>query len=56
MWDWIIAVVIILALILVIWARVTKQTMGELLRDIKDLITDSREEVSDRITYDYYDK
>jgi len=52
MWDWIISVAIILGLILTIWARISNQTVGELLRDIKDIITDSSEKKEALIYYE----
>ena len=53
MWDWIISVAIILGLILTIWARISNQTVGELLRDIKDIITDSSEKKEALIYYEW---
>ena len=47
-WDFIVSFVIILALILVIWARVTNQTVPEVIRDIKDIFTGGAEEVQER--------
>jgi hypothetical protein len=47
-WDWIISVAIIFSLILVIWAKVAHQTIPELLRDLKDLFTESKDEISER--------
>jgi len=43
-WDWLISGGIILGLILSIAARMSQQTIIELLRDIKDFISESREE------------
>lgn len=47
-WDWLISVSIIGALILVIWAKVAHQTVPELLRDLKDVFVESKEEISER--------
>lgn len=54
-WDTIIAFVIIGALILAIWAKVSQQTIVELLTDIKDMLSQQREDavetVGDVIVY-----
>jgi len=46
-WDWVISFAIIVALILTIWAKVSRQTIGELMGDIKDKLTDKGEDVVD---------
>ena len=43
-WDWVLAASIIIALILTIWAKISHQTIPELLAAIKDVIEDRREE------------
>lgn len=48
-WDWIIAVTLILGLVLAIWARMSHQTMGEVLLDIKSFFTGIREDSAERI-------
>lgn len=47
-WDWVIAVTLILGLILAIWARISQQTIVELLRDIREFLGEKREDVQDR--------
>jgi len=47
-WDWLLSVAIIVGLILAFWARITKQTIGELLSDITDWIRGFGEETSER--------
>lgn len=44
-WDWIISAVIIIALVLAIWARISKQTIPELIGDLKDRFTEKKEDV-----------
>lgn len=51
-WDWVISFSIIGGLILTIWARVSRQTVGELLRDIRDFFQEGGEETSEVIIYD----
>ena len=43
-WDLIISIVIIISLILAIWARISQQTIVELLRDIKEFLSEKGEE------------
>lgn len=43
-WDWLISIVIILGLVLGFWARITKQTIGELLGDIKERMVGGAED------------
>ena len=35
-WDWLIGLAIIVGLILAIWAKISQQTIVELLKDIRD--------------------
>lgn len=44
-WDWLISGFIIVGLVLAAWARVSRQTIPELLRGIKDMVSDKGEEV-----------
>jgi hypothetical protein len=46
-WDWLIAAGLIVGFILGIWARMSGQTIGELLTDIKDFIVDLKDERGD---------
>jgi hypothetical protein len=48
-WDSIIGIVIILALILIIWARVSHQTVKEVILDIKDMLSNGGEEIEERV-------
>lgn len=43
-WDWLIAVGIIVGLILAVWAKISQQTIVELLKDIRDMFQDKSEE------------
>lgn len=49
--DWIISIVIIVGLILAVWARVSRQTIGELLRDIGDYFREKKEENEQLVYY-----
>ncbi|GBE19355.1 hypothetical protein BMS3Abin17_00078 [archaeon BMS3Abin17] len=46
-WDFAISIIIILGFILALWARLSGQTIGELLRDMKDFFTDTAEDAGD---------
>lgn len=46
-WDTIVAVLIIAGLVLTIWARVSHQTITELLRDIIDLLKQRKEDTEE---------
>ena len=43
-WDVIISATIIIALILGFWAKISKQTIPELLGSIRDMINDKKED------------
>lgn len=55
-WDWIITVFILLTLALAIWARVSRQTIPELIGDLRDRLSDTKEDIEDNFgsTYSYY--
>lgn len=46
-WDTIVAILIIGGLILTVWARVSHQTITELLRDIIDLLKQRKEDAEE---------
>lgn len=46
-WEWLISASIIIGLILAIWARMTRQSIGEVLTGIKDFIIETKEGVQD---------
>jgi hypothetical protein len=48
-WDWIIALVIIVGLVLSIWARISHQTIPELLGGLKDFFGEVKEDTQERI-------
>jgi len=50
-WDWTIAFAIIVGLILTIWARVSRQTIGELFRDIRDAFSDTAEDTTEAMVW-----
>ena len=43
-WDWVITVLIIVGLILAIWAKVSQQTIMELIKSITEYIKEMKEE------------
>ena len=47
-WDWIIAVVIIVGLVLAIWARISHQSIPELLSGLRDFFVETKEGVEER--------
>jgi hypothetical protein len=48
-WDAIIGFVIVVFFILIIWARVSKQTVVEVIGDIKDMISGGKDEVEEQV-------
>ena len=50
-WDWLIAGSIIIGLVLAIWAKVSQQTIVELLADIRDFLQDRKEDTIDNLEY-----
>ena len=54
-WDWIIAALLIIGLILTMWAKVSKQTVPELLRDLTEYFKDTREDLSESRGIDLYE-
>lgn len=54
-WDWVIAVLIIVGLILAIWAKISQQTIKELLADLVDLVREKKEDNLDSGYIPYYE-
>jgi hypothetical protein len=50
-WDGLVAVVIIVGLILAVWAKISQQTIVELLTDIKDMLQDKKEDAQSNLEY-----
>lgn len=46
-WDFLIGLIVIIGLVLVVWAKVSKQTIGEVLGSIKDMLSNKKDEVQD---------
>ena len=46
-WDWLITAAILITLGLAIWAKVSKQTIPELLGNIRDVLRDTKDDVAD---------
>lgn len=49
-WDWIITATILVVLVLGFWAKISRQTIGELIRDIMDKIKGTTEDSIDYAT------
>ena len=47
-WDFVITGLVIIGLILIIWARISKQTIKDVILDIKDLIFGGVEDVQEK--------
>ena len=54
-WDWVISTAIIVGLILAIWARITRQTIPELMSQLKEFIADTKEGIQDKAEVIVYD-
>lgn len=52
MWDWIISVFIIGGLILAVWAKISHQTIPELIGNMKDIILDTNQEREALVLYE----
>lgn len=50
-WDGLVAVIIIVGLILAIWAKISQQTIVELLTDIKDMLQDKKDDARENLEY-----
>lgn len=53
-WDWIITILILIFLGLIIWARIERKTIKEVLEDIRDFVTDTKEDLEEEVTGGYY--
>jgi len=47
-WDFFITTIVIISLVLIIWSKVSKQTIKDTILDIKDLFTGGGEEIQER--------
>lgn len=47
-WDFLVGAIVLLAIVLIIWARVSNQTIAEVLADIRDLLSGGTEEVTEK--------
>jgi len=54
MWDYILAILIIVSLVLVIWAKVSHMTIPELIGEIKEIIWGTAEEKTEEVI-SYYE-
>ncbi len=53
-WDWVLTVSILLFLALIIWAKVERKTIIEVLADIRDFIQGTGEDATDIVANSYY--
>ncbi len=54
-WDSVVSFLIILAIVLGGWAKVTNKTIPEIVQDIKDMIKGKSEEVEEEVTGGFYE-
>lgn len=54
--DWALPTIIIVGLILIIWARVSGQTITELFRDLRDFFSEKREDIEEKTDIGIYDR
>jgi len=47
-WDFAIGAIVIIALILVVWAKVSKQTVKDVVLDIVDMVKGGKEEIEEK--------
>jgi hypothetical protein len=47
-WDFLISALVIILIVLVVWAKVSKQTIKDVIVDIKDLLSGGAEEVQEK--------
>jgi len=47
-WDFLVGTLVIIGLILIIWSKVSKQTIKETILDIRGLLTGGGEEVMEK--------
>jgi hypothetical protein len=48
-WDFVITFVVIVGLVLIVWARVSKQTIAEVIGSIKEMLINKKEDVQDKM-------
>lgn len=47
-WDFLVGILVIIGFILVIWAKVSKQTVGDVIRDIMGFFADRGEDIEEQ--------
>ncbi len=47
-WDFLVGVIVIIGFILIIWAKVSKQTVGEVIKDISGFFADRGEDIEEK--------
>ena len=55
MWDWIITLAVLLSLTLAIWAKVSRQTIPQLLGDLKERLIDKKEDITEDMGVEIYE-
>jgi len=48
-WDFLIGTLVIIGLVLIIWSKVSKQTIKDTILDIKDLFVGGGEEIQEKV-------
>ena len=47
-WDFLIGTLVIIGIVLIVWAKVSKQTVKDVIMDIVDLLRGGGEEIEER--------
>ncbi len=47
-WDFIVGIFVIVLIVLIVWAKVSKQTVAEVIGDIKDMLFGGAEEIQEK--------
>lgn len=48
-WDFVVSFIVIVGLVLIVWAKVSKQTVGEVIVSIKEMLSSGKDEVEDKM-------
>lgn len=47
-WDFVVGTVVLIFFILIVWARISKQTIAEVIGDIKEMLSGGVEEIEEQ--------
>jgi hypothetical protein len=48
-WDFVITGLVIVLIVLIVWARVSHQTIKDVILDIKDMLSGGKEEIEEKV-------